>query len=178
MKFWRHLLKARPRRVENRVAEELTKWSAERGHHWVFLRRPAVGRSGPDIEVPNLYNWVIDVKSRKSVPGTFFKIVNTDREVKWWIRPKISDTGTSWYAVRLDHLDALIKFDWEEAQFKSVMAHGWLEKMRDWAVENPHNGRVGIGMIVMHRPWKPIGSSVVLISQLDWLRLMEIMEEI
>lgn len=159
-------MKARPRRVENRVAEELTKWSAERGDHWVFKRWPAMGRIGPDIYFPNPYRFVIDAKSRKSISNKPFHITNMDREVKWWVH----DGEEAWYICRLDHLEVLFDMDWKFFPWHSVVVSGWLEKMRDWGEVNG-----GVGMLVLHKPRKPIGSSVVVISANDWLRLMEAM---
>lgn len=158
-------MKARPRRVENRVAEELTKWSAENGDHWVFLRRPAMGRTGPDIEVPNPYHFVIDVKSRKSISNKPWLITELNRQVKWWVH---NGEQGGWYICRLDQLDAMFNTNWLPYKWHSVVVDSWLEHMRDWARENS-----GVGIIILHKPRKPIGSSVVLIKTEDWLRLME-----
>lgn len=160
------------------MAEELTKWSASRGHHYKLIRLPAMGRSGPDVDV-NDYHWVIDVKSRIEVPKTISKIVNKDVNIKWYIKaPGFGNPCSFWYACRLDHLDVMFDFDWEEADFASIMIHRWLEKMRRWGAKNPWKGVEGIGMVVLHRPRKPVGSSVVLMAQKDWLRVMEILEVI
>ena len=164
--LWRRLLQARPRRVENRVAEELTKWSAERGDHWVFERRPAMGRTGPDIE-PNPYNFVIDVKSRRSISNKPFRIVDSNRGVKWYVRDEKSELG-GWYLCRLDHLDVMLQMTWELETWHSIVVDGWLEHMRDWANQNS-----GMGMLVLHKPRKPIGSSIVILKASDWLGLME-----
>ena len=168
-------MKARPRKIENRVAEELTKWSANRGDHYKLVRLPAMGRTGPDID-KNKYHFVIDVKSRIEVPKTIHKIVNVDRDIKWWITPKKNGVKTSWfYACRLDHFDVMWDFDWEDAKWNSIMVHGWVEKMRKWTRENPWDGVSGIGMAILHRPRKPVGSSVVVMKQSDWLHAMEIL---
>lgn len=163
--LWRRLLKARPRRVENRIAEELTKWSAKHGDHWVFKRWPAMGRTGPDIRFPNPYRFVVDVKSRKSISDKPWLITNLNREVKWWVRDE--EMG-GWYMCRLDQFDAMFRMNWLPYKWHSVVVDGWLEHMREWA--NEHSG---IGIIILHKPKKPIGSSIVLIKTDDWLRLME-----
>jgi hypothetical protein len=69
-------------------------------------------------------------------------------------------------------------FDWEEAKWSSIMIHKWLEKMRNWAVKHPWDKVSGIGMVILHRPRKPVGSSVVVLRQTDWLRAMEILKKI
>lgn len=161
-------MKARPRRVENRVAEELTKWSAERGDHYVLTRWPAMGRVGPDI-YPNPYTFVIDVKSRKSISDKPFNITDLNRETKWWVRE--ADTcSRGWYICRLDQLESMMKMDWLQYPWYSKTVNGWLSKMQGWASDNG-----GIGMIILHKPRKPIGSSIVVMDTADWLRLMEVM---
>ena len=163
--LWRRLLRARPRRVENRVAEELTKWSAKRGDHWVFERRPAMGRTGPDIE-PNPYNFVIDVKSRQSISNKPFEIVKRDPAVKWYIRGE----NTNWYLCRLDNLDSMFNMDWNTDWWYSVTIESWLNHMQNWA--DIHGGT---GMLVLHKPRKPIGHSIVLIDVGRYLNLTEAM---
>ncbi len=158
-------MKARPRRVENRVAEEMTKWSAKRGDHWVFERRPAMGRTGPDIEFPNPYKFVIDVKSRKSISDKPFHITNKDRDIKWYVSN--GDQG-GWYICRLDHMEAMFMTDWESAKWHSKTVDEWLAHMHVWAVNHG-----GIAMLVLHKPWKPVGSGVIVINSHDWLRVME-----
>lgn len=158
-------MKARPRRVENRVAEELTKWSAENGDYWVFERRPAMGRTGPDIEVPNPYRFVIDVKSRQSISDKPWLITELNRDVKWYVG---DDNRGGWYICRLDHLNVMFGTNWFPYKWHSVVVDNWLEHMREWAQENS-----GVGIIILHKPRKPIGASIVIIKTLDWLRLME-----
>lgn len=158
-------MRARPRRVENRVAEELTKWSAKRGDHHVFLRRPAMGRTGPDIE-PNPYNFVIDVKSRQSISNKPFDIIKFDPTVKWYMR----GNNTNWYACRLDNLDSMFEMDWNTDWWYSVTVESWLNHMQNWADTNG-----GVGMLVLHKPRKPIGHSVVLMDVFKYLNLTEAM---
>jgi hypothetical protein len=154
------LMKQRPRRVETRVAEVLTDWSTDRGDHWVFERRPAMGRTGPDIEYPNPYQLAIDAKSRKLISKKPWGIVNLDRSVKWW-------TGEA-YMCRLDNFDAMFKTDWKYAEWHSDVVIKWLEHMREWA-----NSNAMVGMIVLHKPGKPIGSAIAVVKGTDWLKLME-----
>lgn len=156
-------MKQRPRRVENRVAEYLTEWSTKEKDHWVFLRRPAMGRTGPDIEYPNPYEMVIDVKSRKIISDMPWKITDLDRTIKWQV--------SNWYMCRLDNLEALYRINWNRYDWHSGVVNGWLEHMCDWAGENG-----GIGMLVLHKPRKPIGSSIAVLRTQDWLRLMEARE--
>ncbi len=160
-------MKARPRRVENRVAEELTKWSTARGDHWVFERWPAMGRVGPDVRFPNPYHFVIDVKSRQSISNKPWLITDLNRDVKWYV----GDESAGWYICRLDCLDVMFRTNWMPYKWHSIVVDGWLEHMREWAHEHS-----GIGIIILHKPRKPIGSSIVLIKTTDWLRLMEGME--
>lgn len=160
-------MKARPRRVENRVAEELTKWSTKRGDHWVFERWPAMGRIGPDIRFPNPYRFVIDAKSRKSISNKPFQIVELNRDTKWYVS---DDSKGGWYICRLDCLDNMLKMNWMPYKWHSVVVESWLAHMQEWAQEEK---RRGIGMLVLHKPRKPIGSSVVVMNSHDWLRLME-----
>jgi hypothetical protein len=153
-------MKQRPRRVENRVAEYLTEWSKSEKVHWVFERRPAMGRSGPDIEFPNPYDLAIDVKSRKSISDMPWKITDLNREVKW----AVSD----WYICRIDFMSSLYRPAWEEFSWHSDVVNGWLEHMCEWASQNK-----GVGMIILHKPRKPIGSSIAVIKIADWIHLME-----
>ena len=59
-------MKARPRRAENRVADELNKWFMQQGFSPI-QRIPIIGRTGPDYTFNEL-ELVIDEKSRLEVP--------------------------------------------------------------------------------------------------------------
>jgi hypothetical protein len=134
----------------------------------VFERWPAMGRTGPDI-YPNPYGFVIDVKSRQAISNKPFRIIDLNREVKWYVHAK--DTNRGWYMCRLDQLETMFQMDWNEHVWHSVVVEGWLNKMQDWASDNG-----GTGMLVLHKPRKPIGSSLVLLDVRDWLPLLERME--
>lgn len=126
-----------------------------------------MGRVGPDIEYPNPYKFAIDVKSRQSVSKKYWRITDQNRDVKWWLH---RGQMAGWYICRIDKLDKLFEFNYKEHDYHSTVVQRWLDKMRDWGKPQGY-----IGMLVLHRPRKPIGSSIVVVSTYDWLNLMEAM---
>ena len=62
-------MKARPRKAENRIADELNKWFTKYGLSSIE-RIPVLGRAGPDY-TKNELNLNLDAKSRKSIPKSY-----------------------------------------------------------------------------------------------------------
>ncbi len=150
-------MKARPRGVENKVAEALSLFFVQVGMTPVE-RIPILGREGPDITTNEL-GLVIDVKSRLEVPQTIFF-------------PLVGPFSFDWYlCVRLACLDTL--FDDREGamlDFTSKIVDKWYAHMEEWtAKENP----TGISALVLHRPKMPIGDAVVVIHHNDRRRLQD-----
>jgi hypothetical protein len=160
-------MKARPRSVENRVADMLNSHLSQIGMSTVE-RIPVLGRTGPDISI-NEMKLVVDVKSRIEVPkALFFPLLN----------PFQFDNMT---AVRLVNLDRL----WaENAQrscggecpdtarldFTSKTVRDYLAHMEEWTKESCKDG---VSCIILHRPDLPIGSSVAIIYSTSRRRLIE-----
>jgi len=124
-----------------------------------------MGRTGPDIE-PNPYNMIIDVKSRQSISNKPFEIVKFDPSIKHWVVGE----HTNWYLCRLENIESLYEMNWYGEAWYSKVVEDWLNHMEDWADANG-----GIGMLVLHKPRKPIGHSVVVINVNKWLALQEAM---
>ena len=74
-------MKARPRRVENRVAEVLTEKFRAMGVDCLYERIPVLGREGPDLtwEKNNPLGLAIDVKSRLEISRGFFERLDADQ---------------------------------------------------------------------------------------------------
>jgi len=64
----------------------------------------------------------------------------------------------------------MFNMDWNTAWWHSKVVEDWLRHMQGWADAND-----GVGMLVLHKPRKPIGHSVVLIDAGKWLDLTEAM---
>lgn len=155
-------MKARPRSVENRVADALNE-------HFKSLavspveRIPVLGRTGPDISLNEL-GLVVDVKSRKEISKTIFFPL---------MCPFYFD---GLLGVRLANFDTL----WEEEErddrpppfldFSSKMIRDYLDHMEEWTKEH---AKGGVSCVVLHRPEMPIGSSVAVIYQTSRRRLIE-----
>lgn len=151
-------MQARPRSVENRVADALSKQFAQI-HCAAVERIPVLGRAGPDITLNEL-NLVVDVKSRVEIPkALFFPLLH----------PFAFDAMTG---ARLKNLDAL----WCESaplgclDFSSKIVREYLAHMEEWTRANRPEG---ISCVVLHRPEMPIGESVALIYSSDRRRLIE-----
>ena len=154
-------MKARPRSVENRVADALN-------DHFKTLavspveRIPVLGRTGPDISLNEL-GLVVDVKSRKEISKTVFFPL---------ICPFYFD---GLLGVRLANLDTLWKDEGRGARppfldFSSKMIRDYLDHMEEWTKTHAKDG---VSCVVLHRPEMPIGSSVAVIYQTSRRRLIE-----
>jgi hypothetical protein len=158
-------MKARPRAVENRVADAMNE-------HFKKLtvspveRIPVLGRTGPDITLNEL-GIVVDVKSRKEVPSSiFFPMINVFR-------------FDLFHAVRLQNLDQFW-VEWDSSpqafpeppmlDFASKMIRDYLAHMEEWTHEHAADG---VSCVVLHRPEMPIGSSVAVIYSSSRRRLIE-----
>ncbi len=151
-------MKARPRSVENRVADALN-------DHFKALavspveRIPVLGRTGPDISLNEL-RLVVDVKSRKEVPkAIYFPLVGPF-------------TFDGLVAVRLANLPTLWDRDWSPAilGFSSKIIRDYLDHMDEWTQEHAKDG---VSCVILHRPEMPIGGSVVVIHSNSRRRLIE-----
>lgn len=138
-------MKARPRSVERRVAEELSKLFTPLGMSEV-KRLPVTGRTGPDIEI-NEAGLVVDVKSRKQVPKSSIAVKGEVLEFDNMIGVRLSD---------LPNLADLIPV----SATPSVLVTTWLSHMHEWTVQNEPEG---ISCVIIHRPGMPVGNSTVII---------------
>jgi len=154
-------MKARPRAVENRVADALNE-------HFKALdvsqveRIPVLGRTGPDISLNEL-RLVVDVKSRKEVPkAIFFPLIGPF-------------TFDGLVAVRLCNLPTLWDRNWSPALlgYSSKMITDYLEHMDEWTQAHAKDG---VSCVILHRPEMPIGSSVVVIHSTSRRRLFDYAE--
>lgn len=151
-------MKPRPRRVENRVAEELSAFFVQYGLSPVE-RIPILGREGPDITINEL-QLVIDVKSRKQIPDCF----------------TISASGSVIFShfafgVRLGELELLRKnyFYYTGSHVSKTVAR-WYNHMDEWRKDKLPDG---ITALVLHRPGTPILYSTFLIAEKDREVLVE-----
>ncbi len=149
-------MKSRPRSVEREVAKHLTEIFSKIGAAPV-QRIPVLGRTGPDITINEL-NLVIDVKSRISVPVSYF----FDRIVDY-----MGHIGAP-----LDKLEFLASETpiTKYSNFRSKIVTEWLDHMDEWTKAEFQQG---ISAIVLHRPKMPIGKSMVIIKSQDRRRLIE-----
>lgn len=151
-------MKARPRSVENRVAEAMSLHYRELGLKDVE-RIPVLGRTGPDLTI-NEMKLVVDVKSRKEISKVIFFPLN-------W-----SFSFDSMVGVRLANLPLL----WSEMcpavplDFRSKTIQDYLAHMEEWTHESEPDG---ISCIVLHRPEMPIGGAVAVIYSNSRRRLIE-----
>jgi hypothetical protein len=154
-------MKPRPRSVEREVAKRFSEVFARYGIDKV-KRIPALGRTGPDIEISEQIGLVIDVKSRKSCPKTYF------------LRRKkgLRKTLHGYLLCELENFDELIAQGIGEvddaAEFPSRVVDAWWKHMDAWREANHPDG---ISVIVLHRPRMPIGKAVVVIKAQDRRRI-------
>lgn len=156
-------MKARPRAVENRVADALNE-------HFKSLvvspveRIPVLGRTGPDITLNEL-GIVIDVKSRKEISkAVFFPMIDVFQ-------------FDGFHAVRLANFNLL----WDSPafpepprlDFASKTIADYLNHMEDWTQVHAPSG---VSCVVLHRPEMPIGASVAVIYSTSRRRLIEYAE--
>lgn len=151
-------MKARPRSVENRVADALNA-------HFKLLgmtpveRIPVLGRTGPDLSINEL-KLVVDVKSRIEVPKALFFPLRVPFHFENMVAVRLVDLNRLWVpdgsAVPLD--------------FSSKIVRGYLAHMEEWTAANVEGG---ISCVILHRPEMPIGSSVAIIYSNCRRRLYE-----
>ncbi len=155
-------MKARPRSVENQVADFLNTHFERLGMSAVE-RIPVLGRTGPDISI-NEMRMVVDVKSRLSIPQSiFFPIVGPFR----------FDTMTG---CRLCCLPDLWDVEgWTERRaatvdFQSKTLRDFLDHMELWTAAHE---KTGVSCIIAHRPKMPIGDAVAIIYSSRRRQLIE-----
>ena len=141
-------MKARPRRVENQVADYLSAFFVGHGHDPVE-RIPILGRTGPDLTI-NSVGLVVDVKSRKSIPKCF---TVPAQEVNY--------TGR-YFICRLSSIERMatnIDDNWYD--IKSKMVDDWYDHMDEWTKDNQPNG---ITALVLHRTGSLIVNSTLVLE--------------
>lgn len=154
-------MKPRPRSVERKVAEYLSKEFADLNLSAVE-RIPVLGRTGPDISINEL-GLVIDVKSRLEVPKTYFIVEDCILDFM---------DKNHLIGVRLCDFKRIFdpEFKTNYSKFSSVLVKNYYEHMQEWTKkEYP----TGITCIVLHRPKMPIGKAMLIISKEDRRRLIE-----
>ena len=149
-------MKSRPRRVENRVAEEFNKLFSSLGLGRIE-RIPAPGREGPDMTWNEL-KLIIDPKS-------------------WLTNPKNHMIVSGYYdhgpyvSIKLDEFLTLLNGTAvKEFRKSSSTVLKLLEHLDSWTKENVPEG---ISAIVLHWPHMRIANSVVVIKVEDVERLQE-----
>jgi hypothetical protein len=153
-------MKARPRRIENRVAEELNKFFAQSKLSDVE-RIPVLGRSGPDLTWNEL-TLIVDVKSRLSVPKSY-KI--TERQIVEFNIPDDPSAYGHTIGVRLCDLDLLLEDEEPQRIVKpSITVDRWYYHMDDWTVTNDPDG---ISALVLHWPRSNVSKATFLMHQDD-----------
>jgi hypothetical protein len=144
------------KKVEARVAEELSKYFAQYGIPPI-KRIPVNGRRGPDIQVMDVLKLVVDVKSRDQVPNCVFPT------------SEIGQLGSNLISIRLKNLDALFspaEKEWELLT-ASLIVKGWYDHIALTKVPN------GIPALVLHKTGMRIASSTLIVSKKDLWRINE-----
>jgi hypothetical protein len=170
-------MKARPRRVENRVAEEISKFLSEYDLPEVE-RIPVLGRTGPDISVWPAFKVAVDVKSRKANPkgykiGADFK---NDYGIKHWWGYGDTNYGEAYgnademVGARLCDLNLL--FDTENICLNprpsSKTVTKWLAHMLAWCTEQwKKKDFYCLPALVLHWPGTPVKDSTFVIYKED-----------
>ena len=150
-------MKARPRRIENRVAQVLTAQFEPLGLSPVE-RIPVLGRRGPDLTW-NEIKLIVDVKSRKACPKSFFH-EGLFRHQKLLACP-VGDI-TVFNCDLMGDLPA------------SKQVNRWFHHMDEWTkAEMPS----GITALVLHLPGLPVGRSALVIHTDDHLLIQKLLEE-
>lgn len=158
-------MKARPRRVENRVADELNVFFKQSSLSEVE-RIPVLGRPGPDITWNEL-ELIVDVKSRKSNPKSFRIPTSELRAFGFSLRTyhllgvRLRDINLLFepFCVQLPLPSRVIK--------PSVVVEKWWYHMDDWTVKNYDQVPNGISGMVLHWPGSNVKNSVLIIHQKD-----------
>jgi hypothetical protein len=153
-------MKSRPRSVERKVAEYLTKVFSDVGMSPVE-RIPVLGRTGPDITI-NEARFAIDVKSRLSVPKGIFPSEGTTVFT--------SEPGYRYVGIELENLISLLNKRTQDGEivdsFTSVK--NWYEHMKEWTLSTRQISLQYIPALVLHRPGMAIKKSLFIISIADY----------
>ena len=149
-------MKARPRGIENKIADQLTLHFVKMGMSPV-KRIPVLGRAGPDIDV-NESGLAVDVKSRKEIPLGNYRFA----------RKKVVRMGEM-LAVKLADLP-LIYTDLPASEdlSETKTVKNYLDHMAEWTNDNDC-----IPAIVLHRPGTHTSNAVFIIYARDRIRLKE-----
>ena len=160
-------MKGRPRSIERKVAEILSREFVD--HGWSPVERiPVLGRTGPDITI-NEAEFVIDVKSRLEVPKTILVP-----------KGKILCVFGDLIAFRLENINGLFHKIEMDGWIKSIhsvvpkVVRDYYDHMNEWTQQHePH----GITMLVLHRSGihggrMPVGASSVVISYSDYQKFI------
>ncbi len=151
-------MKARPRHVENRVADELNLF-LDRHAIPRTERIPVLGRTGPDLTPIKWIDLAIDVKSRLSVPKSMLAPQGKSLQAG----PMI--------AVRIGELDAWLGEPSVICREPySTVVLGWLEHMSVWVNEEFGGGIPGI---VLHIPGTRVSNATLVVYQSDMRRLYD-----
>jgi len=152
-------MKPRPRSIERKVAAYLSERFLQLGLSPVE-RIPVLGRTGPDISLNEL-NIVIDVKSRLEVPVSVFCPRN---EFRYICNGLISVPLCNFLDIFENNLVC------RQDYVFSKIVQDYYDHIDEWTRTNIPSG---ITALVLHRPKKPIGNSILVISNLNRRRLQE-----
>lgn len=148
-------MKARPRRMENRVAEYLSQFFVSLGMKPVE-RIPILGREGPDI-TSNEVKLVVDVKSRLQVPKGPISIPMSE----------ITLIGVNLVGIHLRDLPILLeKTEIGNSITGSLTVKIWYDHMSEF-----NDIPDGIPALVLHRPGLNTDRAVLIIHKDDLGRL-------
>ena len=155
-------MKARPRRAENRIAEELNAWFAR--HNLSPIERiPVLGRKGPDYTYNEL-KLNLDAKSRKSIPKSH---IISEPEIFYAYTMNIYrgiEPGGKYIGIRLCDLE-FIPFAYPTSYVikPSIVVDRWIEKME------PNGG------IILHWPRTPFKDAVWVMKMDTYIHLREVL---
>jgi len=152
-------MKARPRRIENKVAELLSDYLVSIAPVSKVERIPVLGRTGPDIDILPIFRVAVDVKSRKANPKSYQ--ARPGQIMRW----RSDHHGYTHVGATLQDLDVL--FDIENhpviVEKMSKVVDDWLEHMDRWCDEN----KPVLPALVLHWPGRPVKDSVFVIYDGD-----------
>lgn len=160
-------MKARPRKVENRVAEEISEFLKEYDLPEVE-RIPVLGRTGPDISVWPSFKVAVDVKSRKANPKGY--ITKYDAISQWgWLGDGIGELTVG---CRLENLDLLFDIENPTPELNprpaSKVVSRWLFHMLEWCTEQESkNDFYNLPALVLHYSHQPVAHSTFVIYKED-----------
>ena len=153
----------------NQTIQTLSELGAS--HTLRLIQQDRYYNTPPQLDDFQVTDEALRIRSTQEFHPISKKILTTTHDITYK-GPKLDKTVKTRieHVCRLDNLDSMFEMDWNTDWWYSKVVEDWLTHMQDWADTNG-----GVGMLVLHKPRKPIGHSVVLIDIGQWLNLTEAM---